>query len=424
MNTFAVPYGKSEIHFTLPSPIQVDILEPGTSTPLSDPTAAFQSALAHPLGKRRLSNFLVESTIGIAINDKTRPLPQPNPLLFLLAALREAGFSRQNIKLFISSGTHTPMAEEDLLKILDRDIINQHAVIVHDCDNSPLISLGKTSYNTPVNINEEYFRCDVKICVGNIEPHHFMGFSGGVKTAAIGLAGRETINVNHGMLSHPQARSGVYHLNPMRQDVEQIGQKIPIHFCLGSVINEEKEITQVFWGEPMAVMKAAVPHIRETFGKTVSQPYDIVIASPGGHPKDINLYQAQKALTHAARITRADGWVILLAACPEGSGSQRYEDYVKKAKSHQSILKDFKQGFFEVGPHKAFQIAREAVRVNLILVSDLPPKQVKAWKLTPSKPELLEPLLKWLIEKYPFNPRIAIMPAATRTMTEATYDSK
>jgi len=424
MKTFAVPYGKTDIQFQLPSTLLVDLIEPGTSTPLSDPAAAFQSAYIHPLGKRKLTNFSLDSTIGIAINDKTRPLPQPNPLAFLLAALIEAGFSRQNIKLFIGSGTHTPMAEGDLLKILDPGIINQHSIIIHDCDSSPMVSLGKTGYNTPIYINEEYFLCDLKICVGNIEPHHFMGFSGGVKTAAIGLASRQTININHRMLSHPQARSGVYHLNPMRQDIEQIGEKTQIHFCLGSLINEEKEITQIFWGEPISVMKAAVPYIKETFGKKVSQPYDIVIASPGGHPKDINVYQAQKALTHAARITKTDGWVILLAACPEGSGSQRYEEYVKKAKSHQSILKDFKKGFFEVGPHKAFQIAREAVRVNIVLVSDLPAKKVKTWKLTPSQPELLEPLLQWLIEKYSSNPRIAILPAATRTMTEVNYDRK
>ncbi len=424
MKTFTLPYGKSDIQFPLPSNLDIDILEPNPTSPLSDPISAIEAALAHPLGRQRLANFPRESTIGIAINDKTRPLPDPNPLDILLNTLQEAGFEKDNIKLFIGSGTHTPMPREDFGLILREDFIDNYAIFAHDCDNSLLVSLGKTSYNTPVLINEDYCNCDLKICVGNIEPHHFMGFSGGVKTATIGLAGRETININHGMLSHPQARSGVYHLNPMRQDIEQIGQKIPIHFCLGSVINEQKKITQIYWGEPMAVMKAAVPHIRETFGKIVSRPYDIVIASPGGHPKDINMYQAQKGLTHAARITKNKGWVILLAACPEGSGSQRYEDYVKKAKSHQSILKYFKKGFFEVGPHKAFQIAREAVRVNIILVSDLPPKQVKRWKLTPSKPELLEPLLQWLIEKHPPNPRIALLPAATRTMTEVMYGSK
>ena len=425
MKTFTVPYGKSEIQFTLPSTLLVDTIVPGkTNSPLSDPETAIQSAIAHPVGKRRLSNFPLESTIGIAINDKTRPIPQPNPLRFLLDTLVEAGFVQKNIKIFICSGTHTPLAEEDLSEILSRDIIKHHRIIVHDCDKSPLISLGKSNYNTPIFINEDYYNCDLKMCVGNIEPHHFMGYSGGVKTAAIGLAGRETINRNHGMLTHPQARSGVYHLNPMRQDIEQIGKKIQIHFCLGSVINEEKKIRKILWGEPIPVMKAAIPHIKQNFVKTVSHPYDIVIASPGGYPKDINLYQAQKGLTHAARITKYNGWVVLLAACTEGSGSQRYEEFIQAANSNQSVIKEFKIGFFEVGPHKAFQIAREAVKVNLILVSDLPPKKVKTWKITPSNPGLIEPLLKWLIERYSSKPSIAILPAATRTITEVMYGSK
>ncbi len=422
MKTLAVPYGKSVIQFHLPPTLQVDVIEPGTTTPVSDPVEAIQTSLAHPIGKQRLAHFPQESTVGIAINDKTRPNPQPNPLNFLLQALLNTGFSKQNIKLFIASGTHTPMREEDFPLILSEEIVDDYAIVPHDCDHSPLVSLGKTSYNTPIFVNADYFNCDLKICVGNIEPHHFMGFSGGVKTAAIGLAGRQTITINHGKLTHPQAQSGIYYMNPMRQDLEEIGKKIQIHFTLGSIINEEKQIIDVLWGDPAAVMKAAMMRVRQIFGKTVTEPYDLVIASPGGHPKDINLYQAQKGLTHAARITKDDGWVVLLAACTEGSGSQGYEDYIKKAKSHKGIINNFKNGYFEVGPHKAFQIAREALRLNIILVSDLPAKKVRNWKLTPSKPELIDPLLEWLIDNLPPNPRIALLPAATRTMTEVSND--
>ena len=159
MKTFTVPYGKSEIQFTLPSTLLVDTIVPGkTNSPLSDPETAIQSALAHPVGKRRLANFPLESTIGIAINDKTRPIPQPNPLRFLLDTLVEAGFAPKNIKIFICSGTHTPLAEEDLSEILSRDIIKHHRIIVHDCDNSPLISLGKSNYNTPISVSYTHLR--------------------------------------------------------------------------------------------------------------------------------------------------------------------------------------------------------------------------------------------------------------------------
>jgi nickel-dependent lactate racemase len=260
--------------------------------------------------------------------------------------------------------------------------------------------------------------------VGNIEPHHFMGFSGGVKTAAIGLASRLTINTNHAMLSHPKAQSGIYHLNPMRQDIEEMGRKANIHFSLGTILDEEKNILEVFFGDPVSVMKAAIPMIRKTFGVSVAQPYDLVIASPGGAPKDINLYQAQKGLTHAARITRDGGWVVLLASCPEGSGSPAYEKLVTSSDSHQVIIKKFEEGYFAVGPHKAFQIAREAVRVNIVLVSNLQPQDVKRWMLTPSSPELLTPLIHWITDRLPQNTRIAVMPAATRTMAEVNNETK
>ena len=169
-------------------------------------------------------------------------------------------------------------------------------------------------------------------------------------------------------------------------------------------------------------MLAAIPVVREVFGRIVPEPYDLVIASPGGAPKDINLYQAQKGLTHAARIARDNAWVVLLAACPEGSGSQSYEDYITSVDSHETVLEEFKSGFFKVGPHKAFQIAREAVRVRIVLVSDISPQDVKQWKITPSQPEKLQDLLDWLFIQLPSNPRIAVLPGATRTMVEVQND--
>jgi nickel-dependent lactate racemase len=297
-------------------------------------------------------------------------------------------------------------------------------VVVHDCDASPLVTLGKTDYGTPIQVNRAYYECDLKFVTGNIEPHHFMGFSGGVKTAAIGLASRQTINANHAMLIHPNAHSGRYSINPMRQDIEQIGRKMGIQFCLGTVLNEHKEILRVYFGDPKMVMQKAIPDVRAMFAAVIPEPYDLVIASPGGAPKDINLYQAQKGLTHAARIAKDDAWVLLLAACPEGSGSQGYEAFITQSGSHQSVMDRFQSGFFEVGPHKTYLIARDALRTRIILVSEIPPQSVSQWRLTPSQPDKLESLLGWLADQLPTDARVAVLPAATRTMTEIHNDSK
>ena len=423
MPYFSLPYGSTQLTFELPSIFQIDEIIPGNVAQLVHPDQAIIDALEHPVGKQKLSTFSAAKTVGIAINDKTRPVSKPNPIEHLLNFLISKGFSQENITLFVGSGTHRPMATAELPLILNREIIENYRIVVHDCDQSRMDDLGETAHHTPIHINAEFLQNDIRITVGNIEPHHFMGFSGGVKTAAIGLASRETINRNHAMLPHPQAKTGVYHINPMRQDIEEIGKKAGVHFSLGTILNEEKEILNVFFGEPIAVMNAAIPVVREIFGVSVARPYDLVIASPGGAPKDINLYQAQKGLTHAARITKNNGWVILTAACPEGSGSPAYEEYVSSALSHQAILQHFNDGFFMVGPHKAFQIARDATRVNIILVSDLPPLSIKQWKLTPSNPDLLQPLINWIAARLPEEAHVAVLPASTRTMTEINHGS-
>ena len=418
MTEHTLPYGKSHLTFHLPESFKVDTLLPDTLQPIADFESSFAQTLESPLGKRTLADFSDARSIGIAINDKTRPIPHPNTILALLDHLGKLGFPKEAITLFIGSGTHTPMTTEELYSILRVEVIACYTIIVHDCDHSPMVNLGKTSYDTPIYINKEFYDCDLKITVGNIEPHHFMGFSGGVKTAAIGLASRETITANHAMLIKDQTQSGLFYINPMRQDIEEIGQKAVIHFSLGTILDEEKQIIQCLFGDPISVMKAAIPTVKRIFGVTSPEYYDLVIASPGGYPKDINLYQAQKGLTHAARITKDGGWVILLAACPEGSGSQAYEEYITSAGVPQAILKEFKDGFFQIGPHKAFQIARDENRVNIVLVSNIPPEQVKRWKIKPSKPKLLNPLIKWITDSFEPDARIALLPAATRTMTE------
>ena len=97
------------------------------------------------------------------------------------------------------------------------------------------------------------------------------------------------------------------------------------------------------------VVQAGVELSRRVCQVAVRQKYALVISSPGGHPKDINVYQAQKGLAHAARITQPGGTVILVAACPEGAGSPHYEAWMQDKHSYAEVLQSFQcRGF----PHR------------------------------------------------------------------------
>lgn len=380
----SVPYGRSSISLTLPDDVQVDIIEPPETPPAPNPLEVVRAALDYPLGSVSLSAFTDVKSVGIAVSDKTRPVPHQHILPPLLEQLEALGIPAQAITLYVAVGTHPPMTPDEFSSILPDSIINRYAVVSHDAAVSTnLAYLGETSRGTPVWANKAYAQADLKIVVGNIEPHQFAGFSGGVKSAAIGLAGTETITRNHALMTHPDAQLGTYENNPPRQDIEEIGKEIGIQFALNTILNHNKQIVHVLSGDPRAVMQAGIPLSRQVCQVAVPSKYSLMISSPGGHPKDINLYQAQKGLAHAALVAKPGGTIILAAACPEGTGSPHYEAWMPGKTSYENVLQQFSVEGFRIGPHKAYQIARDASKIRLQFYSEMDTDFSKALLLNP-----------------------------------------
>ena len=408
-----IPYGKGELALNLPDSYQVDVIAPRTVAATGTSEEVVAAALDVPQGNVSLENFARARSAAIAINDKTRPL-SVEALRPLLARLEKMGLPPDAIRLLFASGTHTPLTPDEFPALLPLDILNRYPVYAHDCDDTAqLVHKGRTPRGTEVWINRDFDAADLRIVVGNLNPHQFMGYSGGVKGAAIGLAGRETISQNHKMLQLPQARLGVYDDNPVRQDVEDIGRLIGVHFALSLVLDAHKQVVHALAGDPLAVMRAGIPLVNESFAVRTNAPYDLVIASPGGHPKDIDIHQAQKALAHAAPITRDGGTVILVAACPEGSGGQVYEQWVAELDSHTAVLERFEREPFRMGPHKAFLIARDAARVQVRIVTQMP-RDLATRLLLDAYPDL-DAALGPVLAALPPGARIGVMPAANST---------
>jgi len=237
MSEFSIPYGRTKLTILLNGAFQTELLAPARAEPVADPPGAVREALDSPLGGARLADFAHARSVAIAINDKTRPVPHAVLLPPLLHALEGLGIAPGAITLVVATGLHAPMPEAEFVQILPADILARYRVISHDAAAAAdLISLGKTRLGTPVQVNRLFGQADLRVVVGNLEPHQFMGFSGGVKTAAIGLGGRDTINQNHALMLDPRSDLARYDDNPARQDVEEAGRMIGIHFALNAVI--------------------------------------------------------------------------------------------------------------------------------------------------------------------------------------------
>lgn len=414
MSTYSLPYDTDELKVRLPDALSSDLILPAHIPSPTNPAALVREALDAPLGFEW--NKLGETcNVVIAINDKTRPVPHEVILPPLIEHLHALGVSAKNIVFWIATGTHLPLQAEEFPRILPQEIIERYTIRSHDIRNeSSQIYLGKTSYGTDAWVNRSFYEADLKIVVGNIEPHHFAGFSGGMKTAAIGLAGRETINHNHAMLSHPDAWIGKFENNPLRQDIEEIGRLIGVHVAVNVVLNQDRDIVQVLCGQPRAVLEAGIPYAQNICAVQASAGYDLVIASAGGKPKDINFYQAQKALTHASTFARPGAPILLVAACPEGSGNSAYEGLMGQLTSVEEIFEYFRSHSFQVGPHKALQVARILQRNPVTLVSFIPENLVRQLLLTPASS--LQIATDTLVDQLGPAAKVAVLPHATTTL--------
>lgn len=410
-----IPYAKGKVSAELPEGWAVEMVLPRAQPAAADPASIVKAAVYDPLGD--VLPPRAGQTVAIAINDGTRPVPHEYLLPPVLAGMRHAGVRDEDVLFIIATGMHARMEPAAFRTILPEDVLETYRVVCHDAaDEKKLRRLGETARGTPVFINSDYMAADYRIVIGNIEPHQFQGFSGGVKSAAIGLAGAETINRNHAMMTDPMAVLGEYARNPARQDVEEIGRMIGIDFALNAILSPEKRIIKALAGDPEAIMRQGIAEARRISQAPVTAPYDLMIASPGGHPKDINIYQSQKGLAHAASVTKSGGSLILCAACSGGSGNADYENWMMQPgiRTHQDVLEEFAREGFRVGRHKAFQISRDAARVHTTLVSDLDDGFVRELLLETGAD--LQRAIDRALEELPREARIGVMPAANATI--------
>lgn len=415
MRNIKLPYHTSEVACSDARINSCRLVEPPSPAPLKDPGARLHAILKEHLHILVDNPYLSGKTIAIAISDDTRPIPYEILLPPVINILLNDGVNIPNIRLFIASGTHKPMEQSQIGKMLPIPEIAGIEIVRHDCDNREcLINLGKTPYGTDVWINKEYYQSDFKVVIGNIEPHHFMGYSGGVKTAAIGLAGRSTIEQNHAMLGQERTLPGYYHDNPMRQDVEAIGDFIGIDLAINTVMTPDFKIIDVIVDTPRKVMLAGIEICKQSMQMAGREQFDLVIASAGGYPKDINLYQAQKAITHALLFCKPGGVVILAAACSQGIGSDRLEDFMRGISNRDEAIKLFRSLGFQIGPHKAYQLALQSKYAKIILISNLSADTTRNYFMEPA--DDLDKAVSMALEHLPPNHSIAVLPHATHTI--------
>lgn len=302
--------------------VDADVIEPRDPPRIAGPEQALRQALRRPIASPPLADLVPpDSSVLVVISDSTRPAPNR---LMLEALLGELGAdAARHMHVLVATGLHRPTRDDELDRMLGPGLRRQLRVTNHDAhDESSLRDIGQTSSGRPVLINRRYLDADVRITLGLIEPHFFAGFSGGAKLVLPGVAGEASILRNHDaeMIGHRNARWGTTAGNPIHREQREAARLAGCEFSLNVTIAGDGAITGIFAGALEAAHDAGCQAALQAAMQPVDHAYDVVVTTNGGHPLDLNLYQAVKGMDAAAQIVRPDGHIVMAAECREGAG--------------------------------------------------------------------------------------------------------
>lgn len=347
-----------------------------------DEQALVKEALADPIGSGRLKEIVHPGeTVAIITSDITRPCPTWKIMPALLDELYEAGIQPQDITLFFALGSHRHQSEEEMKHLAGERAFREIRCVDSDPDDT--VHLGTTKRGTPVDYDRRVMAADRRICLGNVEYHYFAGYSGGAKAMMPGVSTREAIQFNHRHMVKPESCAGKLAGNPVREDIEEAGAIGGIDFIVNVVLNTRKEIVCAVSGDVTAAHRKACAFLDRYYKCPIQEKADIIIVSQGGAPKDLNLYQTQKALDNAKHAVRDGGAVILVGSCAEGFGESHFAEWMTKYSDPHDMIEEIQRHFI-LGAHKAAAIAMVREKADIYLVSDMDPETVKKTILTPA----------------------------------------
>ena len=325
----ALSYGRGTLPVRLPDDLDVTVIRKPPMPVLPDAPAAVSAALARPVDAAALvDEARGKSSACILINDITRPVPNALLLPPIVRALLEAGLPAARIRVLVATGLHRPNLGAELDELVGNPwVLRTVSVENHDArDDAAHVDLGPTPAGTPVKLDRRFVEADLRIVTGLVEPHFMAGYSGGRKVIAPGVAHRDTITTFHSerFMSDPRAENCVLDGNPLHREQLAIVAKLGRVLALNTIIDENRALSFVNYGEVVASHRAAVELAQRYSMVPVPRRFATVVTSAAGYPLDKTYYQTVKGMVAPLDILEPGGNLVVASECSEGLGSREY----------------------------------------------------------------------------------------------------
>ncbi len=307
--------------------------------PPVDLADALKAALSSPIGTPPL-HVLAQgrSSAAIITTDATRATPSAAMIGPVVEELLRGGIALEAIDVVIGLGAHRPATPQEIVRLMGAEWASRLRITNHNARARDLVRIGSTARGVPLLINRRVAQADLRIALGQVEPHEFAGFTGGRKAILPSVAGYESIIRNHSleMLEADAARQGVLEGNPIHEEMVAAARLADLHFIVNVALDRELRPVAIAAGDVEAAHGELVRFLRRCLGVKPPDRAPAVIVTGPGQPLDINLYQTIKALVgvepllDARQTTDPSPALLLLSRCWDGGGSdEMFEPFLQ-----------------------------------------------------------------------------------------------
>jgi nickel-dependent lactate racemase len=381
-------YGEKSLPMTLQPVNLLGMIKADPAAVDSSPEELIRTALD---GCQSLIEKIQPSeNVVIVTSDITRYTGSEIYLPLLVERLNAAGVADSNITIVVALGIHRKQTDTEHKRIVG-PLYGRIKVVDHECDDpGKLITVGVTTCGIEVSINRTVAEAQHLILTGTIGFHYFAGFGGGRKSILPGVASRAACMASHFNVLNPVEGSGrngfaitgnLEH-NPVHSAMVEACAMVKPAFILNTVLSPQKSIIGVFAGHWREAHEAGCRYYAENFAYPLQKPADLVVVSCGGFPKDINLIQAHKSMEYGSQALKDGGVMILLAECRDGYGNATFFNWFryKDLPSFECRLRSH----YEINGQTAYSLLQKALHFRIILVSTLPPEEVRTMQMIPA----------------------------------------
>jgi nickel-dependent lactate racemase len=344
--TVHLRYGQTGLDVRLPANAKPTLIGKRALPKLADPRAAVRDALAKPVGAPAYADLARgRRSACILVCDITRPVPNGLLLRPLVEGLLAAGTPADRITVLVATGLHRPNEGDELAEVIGDPWVMQTVRVENHFarDAQAHVDFGFTQgRRTPVKLDRRFVEADLRIATGLVEPHFMAGWSGGRKVIAPGIAHEDTIRTFHSarFMEDPLAIQCNLDGNPLHEEQLAIVQMLGEVYALNTVIDDDRDLVFVNFGEVIASHLETVRFVSDTIRVPVGRKFKTILTSAAGHPLDKTYYQTVKGMVTPLDILEPGGTLIVASACSEGFGSLEFRDAQKRlcALGHEAFL--------------------------------------------------------------------------------------